>query len=188
MRLRVPLPPPPQIIRCLFFSSSLSPFSRLPFSFVFLFLSFHQKVNRATLGLREAELLVSAESVGLSLAGRAVQRVQGLLEVAERAVGQQQKRQEERVRFAYAREEVSAHRRLRRDYRDKLKFRAEQGNKMAILYYIGGCEWQRGWEMRGVKISGLCLKRVYAYPCNFCLACPLVSLSHFPLRIISPSS
>lgn len=104
----------------------------LIFSSLLLFASSSFQVNRATLGLREAELLVSAESVGLSLAGRAVQRVQGLLEVAERAVGQQQKRQEERVRFAYAREEVSAHRRLRRDYRDKLKFRAEQGELVVL--------------------------------------------------------
>jgi hypothetical protein len=42
---------------------------------------------------------VSAENVGLSLIGRATQRVQGLLEVAERAVGQQKKRMEELTRF-----------------------------------------------------------------------------------------
>jgi len=64
-----------------------------------------EAVNRAGQALREAELLVSAENVGLSLIGRATQRVQGLLEVAERAVGQQKKRQEELTRFKFAREE-----------------------------------------------------------------------------------
>jgi myosin heavy subunit len=89
-------------------------------------------VNRASQALREAELLVSAESVGLSLIGRATSKVQGLLEVAERAVGQQKKRQEELTRFKFTREEVTAHRRLRRDYKDKMKARAEQGERLRM--------------------------------------------------------
>jgi creatine kinase len=89
-------------------------------------------VNRAAQALREAELLVSAENVGLSLIGRATQRVQGLLEVAERSVGQQKRRQEELTRFKFQREEVTAHRSLRRDYKEKLKARAEQGERLRM--------------------------------------------------------
>ena len=89
-------------------------------------------VNRSSQALREAELLVSAENVGLSLIGRACQRVQGLLEVAERAVGQQKRRQEDLTRFRFAREENNAHRRLRREYKDKLKAKAESAERIRM--------------------------------------------------------
>ena len=70
--------------------------------------------------------------MGLSLIGRACQRVQGLLEVAERAVGQQKRRQEDLTRFRFAREENNAHRRLRREYKDKLKAKAESAERIRM--------------------------------------------------------
>ena len=89
-------------------------------------------VNRASQALREAELLVGAENVGLSLIGRAVQKVEGLLEVAERAVGQQKRRQEDLTRFKFAREESMAHRLLRKQYKEKLRHKAERGERVRM--------------------------------------------------------
>jgi len=94
-------------------------------------------VHQAAQALREAELLASADQVGLSLVGRAVGRVQQLLEVAERAVGQQKRRQEDLARFHVARVETVNHRRLRRDYKEKLKARAEQGERARMETELG---------------------------------------------------